>query len=85
VANLDSPPVERAAPADSMPPPGQPEASRRRSTVREPAPSAEPETTVNGPANPATAQPTEITETDDGPEGERPRRTGWWSRRFAGG
>jgi hypothetical protein len=26
-----------------------------------------------------------ITESGEASEGERPRRTGWWSRRFAGG
>jgi hypothetical protein len=44
-------------------------APRRRSTVREPAPVAG----IPG-AEPPSAQDT---------ESERPRRTGWWARRFA--
>jgi hypothetical protein len=58
--------------------------------VREPAPGAASEVTA---ANlPPTASPSPssssepvITETNEASEGERPRRTGWWSRRFAGG
>ena len=96
VADLDSPPTERAAPpavSPAMPPAvspataGQPEAARRRSTVREPAPTARAEVAGNDPTGPAASQASEpvITETGDASEGERPRRTGWWSRRFAGG
>jgi ribonuclease E len=101
VADLDSPPNERAAPPEvsSVVPPAeatQPEASRRRSTVREPAPrtgtdttgadTTGPEAAGNNPA-PAASQAAEpvITESGEASEGERPRRTGWWSRRFAGG
>ena len=92
VADLDSPPTERAAPPDmsaAMSPAavGQPEAGRRRSTVREPAPTAGDEVVGNDSAAPTASQAPEpvITETGDASEGERPRRTGWWSRRFAGG
>jgi ribonuclease E len=95
VADLDSPPTERAAPPDMSPAmspatAGQPEAGRRRSTVREPAPTAGGEAERNDPAAPAAPAPSQgtepvITETGDASEGERPRRTGWWSRRFAGG
>jgi ribonuclease E len=92
VADLDSPSIERAAPPDTSPvispaAAGQPEAGRRRSTVREPAPTGGGEAERNDPAAPAPSQGTEpvITETGDASEGERPRRTGWWSRRFAGG
>jgi ribonuclease E len=64
----------------------EPESNRRRSTVREPAP-------ASGPAEPAPATPSDaaptpqpvITELDDSESANRPRRTGWWSRRFAGG
>jgi ribonuclease E len=102
VADLDQPPNERAAPPEvspTMPPAAaaQPEAPRRRSTVREPAPmrdreSAGAETAGednagHDPASRTPAQASEpvITETGDASEAERPRRTGWWSRRFAGG
>ncbi len=88
VADLDSPPIEHAAPVDVSAQAGGPESSRRRSTVREPAPIATgetggAETSNNGPAGPsqAPAEPV-IIETGDNAEAERPRRTGWWSRRF---
>ncbi|MGE5365918.1 MAG: Rne/Rng family ribonuclease [Betaproteobacteria bacterium] len=95
VADLDSPPTERAAPPDMSPAmspatAGQPEAGRRRSTVREPAPTAGGEAERSDPAPPPAPAPSQgtepvVTETGDASEGERPRRTGWWSRRFAGG
>src|SRR5262249_25202964 len=73
--------------AASAPPAQQPEAQRRRSTVREPAPGAgtsvvtPPEPTPPSPAPevPVAAEPAEAEQVD------RPRRTGWWSRRIAGG
>jgi ribonuclease E len=110
VADLDAAPDtprrEHAAPPEVSPvaPPAaaaQPEPPRRRSTVREPAPTAGREAagremagteTAGGEipgSNPAPApsQASEpaITESSQASEGERPRRTGWWSRRFAGG
>ena len=98
VADLDSPPPERAAPAERATPPDvspglppaaaeQPEMARRRSTIREPAPGAANEAAGKDPVAPPAAHGAEpvITETGDASEGERPRRTGWWSRRFAGG
>jgi len=85
VADLDSPPTERAISPDASPAPTtQSEASRRRSTVREPPPTAGDEVAGNDLAAPQAPEPV-ITETGDVSEGERPRRTGWWSRRFAGG
>jgi ribonuclease E len=75
----------------------QPEAPRRRSTVRERAPvtgrepagaeTAGEDNARHDPASrtPAPASEPVITETGDASEAERPRRTGWWSRRFAGG
>jgi ribonuclease E len=80
---------ERAAPPD-VPPPSveQSETIRRRSTVREPAPGAGSEVTAANPpptASPSSSSEPVITETNEASEGERPRRTGWWSRRFAGG
>jgi ribonuclease E len=101
IADLDSPPNERAAPPEvsaPMPPAAaaQPEAPRRRSTVRERAPvtrqdPAGAETAgednaghVLASRTPAPASEPVITETGEA-SAERPRRTGWWSRRFAGG
>jgi ribonuclease E len=97
VADLDSPPHEHAAPPDVSPAEAaQAETSRRRSTVREPVPTTGTdtagadttgaETAANNPA-PAASQAAEpvITESGEASESERPRRTGWWSRRFAGG
>ncbi len=73
--------------AASIAPPEEP-APRRRSTVREPAPSAGNAETSPSPATPpppaAAPQPV-ITEVGDDESAEQPRRRGWWSRRFAGG
>jgi ribonuclease E len=79
VADLDA--------AHASPPPAQAKSPRRRSTVREPAPAVTAsETPQPPPSQPASAAPqpvvTEIGETEST---ERPRRSGWWSRRFAGG
>jgi ribonuclease E len=70
------------------PPPAEPEPVRRRSTVRERAPvggggeaSAQAPTQ---PAAPASASEPVVIETNEAAEGDRPRKTGWWSRRFAG-
>jgi ribonuclease E len=95
VADLDAPPAEApppAEPAEMAPaqasPPAQHEQPRRRSTVREPAPIAAatdappPEAPSQSPS-PA-PQPV-ITEIGESESTERPRRSGWWSRRFAGG
>jgi ribonuclease E len=99
-ADLDAPPRasadERAAPPGVAPPGVAPpsveqsETIRRRSTVREPAPGAGGEATTANPPPTASPSPSSspepvVTETTEASEGERPRRTGWWSRRFAGG
>ena len=92
VADLDAAPASAPSPAEPAdlevaqvsPPPAQPEPPRRRSTVREPAPIA------SGPevSQPAAPQPTApepvITEVGDSQNTDRPRRSGWWSRRIAG-
>ena len=96
VADLDAaPPFAAAAPSSEPavvepPPPSapvnQPE-PRRRSTVREPAPTA----SVAEAPQPAPAQlpspPPQpvITEVGESGDTDKPRRSGWWSRRFAGG
>jgi ribonuclease E len=65
----------------------QPEPPRKRSTVREPAPTA---ITMDAaqptPAQPASPPPQPvITEVGDSENTDKSRRSGWWSRRFAGG
>ncbi len=92
VADLDGAPpaVRRAEPPNigSAPPPTPPveqEPSRRRSTVREPAPMAG-NNEASPPAQPPNpAAPPVITELDEGEETKRPRRSGWWSKRIVGG
>jgi ribonuclease E len=96
VADLDAAPREAPppaepedmAPAQASPEPPQQESPRRRSTVREPAPITaasdvpSPPTPIQ-PPSPA-PQPV-VTESGENETAERPRRSGWWSRRFAGG
>jgi ribonuclease E len=76
-------------PAEAEVPPLEPQQPRRRSTVREPAPlyfggrpaeSAAPEAPPPAPA-PEPAAPSPAPEVA---APNQPRRTGWWSRRFAG-
>jgi ribonuclease E len=95
VADLDAPSTEAPPPADpadletsqASPPLPQAESSRRRSTVREPAPitgASEASEPTPMPSSSPSAQPV-ITEIGESESTERPRRSGWWSRRFAGG
>jgi len=100
-AQAEPPPAQaEAPPAQPEPPPAEPEPSRRRSTVREPAPfflggdrpaesaASEPPAPAPTPAPlasspaPEPAAPSSAAESADP---NQPRRTGWWSRRFAGG
>ena len=91
VADLDAAPrpVSPAPVAAEAPPPPPPEEPvRRRSTVRERAPIVGAEDTLPPPQTqqPVTATPEPVvTEISEAAETDRPRRTGWWSRRFAGG
>ena len=63
-----------------------PEPPRRRSTVREPAPIVNADAPQPAPVPQSSPPPqTVITEVDDGENTDKPRRSGWWSRRFAGG
>jgi ribonuclease E len=58
---------------------------RRRSTVRERAPVIGTDQ-PSAPTQPASPAPEPVViETNDPAEGEQPRKSGWWSRRFAGG
>ncbi len=76
----NAPPLQAATPPAEEPP-------RRRSTVREPAPTSgnqeasQPAPTLPPPPAP---QPV-ITELGESEDTNRPRRSGWWSRRSAGG
>jgi ribonuclease E len=91
VADLDSAPQNAPSAASEPAPPmaGAEQQIRRRSTVRERAPiagSGGEETPEKIEPQSASAAPEPIiTETGGASEGERPRRSGWWSRRFAGG
>jgi len=94
VADLDAAPASAPSPAEpadlevaqASPPPAQPEPPRRRSTVREPAPIASgPEVSQPAPPQPTSPAPEPvITEVGDSQITDRPRRSGWWSRRIAG-
>ena len=92
VADLDAgPPPRRVetelAAIETPQQSAQPEPPRRRSTVREPAPAATggDVSTPTPVQSPSPAPQPVVTEGDDGESAERPRRSGWWSRRFAGG
>ena len=86
-ADATAPTDAHATAAASSPPVTEQEPPRRRSTVREPAPGAgsgvvtpeEPTTPSPSPEQPVATEPAESENAD------RPRRTGWWSRRIAGG
>jgi len=76
----NAPPPQAAAPPAEEPP-------RRRSTVREPAPisgNQEASQPAPTPPPPPAPQPV-ITELGESEHTNRPRRSGWWSRRSAGG
>ena len=96
VADFDAPPTDAPAPVEpadvaaaqaSLPPPQQ-EPPRRRSTVREPAPvsassdAAPQQAPIQAPS--PVPQPV-VTDVSESESADRPRRSGWWSRRFAGG
>src|SRR6516165_10336111 len=97
VADLDASPTEAPPPAEpadvaaaqASPAPPQQEPARRRSTVRERAPiAAASDAAASQPAPiqpPSPASQPVITETSESESADRPRRSGWWSRRFAGG
>jgi ribonuclease E len=79
----ETPPASEPAPVEASPS----EAARRRSTVREPAPISvgredsaphEPVASSSEPPQPVVISPTE------GNDSDRPRRSGWWSRRMLG-
>ncbi len=71
---------QAATPTSQEPP-------RRRSTVREPAPiSGNQDVSQPAPAQPPPPAPEPvITELGESEDTKRPRRSGWWSRRLAGG
>jgi ribonuclease E len=96
VTDLDAPPSEAPPPAEpadvaaaqASPPPPQHEQPRRRSTVREPAPTAAASDAAAQPPPiqaPSPASQPVVTEVGESESADRPRRSGWWSRRFAGG
>jgi ribonuclease E len=85
VADLDaaSPPSPAREAAE---PPAPAEPPRRRSTVREPAPSVSgPKTAAPPPAPPTPSPQPVLIEAGESEPADKPRRSGWWSRRIAGG
>jgi ribonuclease E len=83
----EAPQRETRAPEPAPVEAGHSEAARRRSTVREPAPISvgrehsathEPAASPSAPPQPVDVSPTE------GDDSDRPRRSGWWSRRVLG-
>ena len=67
--------------------PAAPQAPRRRSTVREPVPQAAPEDASSPPqsfAPPAPSIEPAVSSSEETETGDRPRRSGWWSRRVLG-
>jgi ribonuclease E len=89
VADLDAAPPAPAPVSAEAPSAEQAEPQRRRSTVRERAPIGgsddAPPPTSTAPVAPAPAPEPVITEVAETEGADRPRKTGWWSRRFAGG
>jgi ribonuclease E len=91
VADREAAPAARAPLSVATTPPvaaiAEPEPARRRSTVRERAPVGGGED-VSSPSPAPSAVPAPepvVSEADEAADSDRPRRTGWWSRRFAGG
>jgi ribonuclease E len=97
VADLDTgpadvPPVRREptppAPAQqAVEPPTAEAPSRRRSTVREPAPgvTSEASDTPAAMPPPSPVPSPVVAETSEAEQTNQPRKTGWWSRRIMGG
>jgi ribonuclease E len=92
VADLDAaPPSAPPAPVSAEAPSAEQQAEppRRRSTVRERAPIGSgddaPPPASTAPVAPAPAPEPVVTEVTEAEGTDRPRKTGWWSRRFAGG
>jgi len=82
-----SPVPTQASEVTAPAPEAEASAARRRSTVREAAPAStggEGATPPPLPAAPSPAPEPLITEIDEGESANRPRRTGWWSRRSGG-
>jgi len=85
---LSAEPASATTSSEPPPPEVTPEPPRRRSTVREPAPVFGSGSDTATPPSPPAAEPPPqpvITETDANDSADRPRRSGWWSRRSAGG
>ncbi len=83
----EMPPPEPQAATAAPEEPAVVEPPRRRSTVREPAPAAsrgEAAEPASGSAPPPTATEPAVTNSAESESSERPRRSGWWSKRVLG-
>ena len=83
---IEQPAVERAAPAPQ--PEAEPAApARRRSTVREPAPTFSASEPVVTPMPSPQPMPSAASAPEPAPveDAGKPRRTGWWAKRLLGG
>jgi len=82
-----APPEPASGPTSQAAAPPAEEPPRRRSTVREPAPiSGNQDVSQPAPPQPPPPAPQPvITELGESEDTNRPRRSGWWSRRIAGG
>jgi ribonuclease E len=89
VADLEAAPAASPpAPAvaeEPQAPAAEPERPRRRSTVREPAPFTGSSDAPPAAVTPQVAPEPATSEDEATEDADRPRRKGWWSRRFAGG
>jgi ribonuclease E len=89
-AHSDLPAAADAEPQAAEPDvsePTAPEAPRRRSTVREPAPQALHEEANSPPPSftpPAPSIEPVVSSSEESESGDRPRRSGWWSKRVLG-
>ncbi|HYZ45781.1 MAG TPA: ribonuclease E/G, partial [Xanthobacteraceae bacterium] len=89
-ATSETEPHERGSTPTAAPAVAEPAAAetpRRRSTVREPVPQAAPEDASSSPpsfAPPARSIEPVVSTSEEAETGDRPRRSGWWSRRVLG-
>ena len=87
VADFGGPAVSAREPEEGVAQPAA-EATRRRSTVREPVAFPMESSSVTSPTPTSVEMPAHVSEPAPGPASEaanKPRRTGWWAKRLLGG